>query len=375
MHETIAQSPVLRMANASLCAFGEVLLQEINGCHQLITYVSRTPTPVERKASSAYGSECVAIVFGVEKFCLYQEHCEFLLETDNQAFSWLRPCPHQLGKKCHWIAKITFLKFKITHIRGSQNVIADSLSRKFEPESFMVKTSPFSDNSCTNFLTNFPLAYSDISTHQRADPTVGLIIRELEIGVNSNQYCLNKTILCLKNPSGVNFKFVKRHLRKMQRLTCQACGFKICIASVWNKAAKNIWKYTVLHLLLSLKELHPKNNSQTGSPAQETNRYERVVNSPSYWSGMGYNTIVTRPFNRSLRWSMEIGIVVRLGFRDNVKILTNFFPVTHFLEIEDGEIILTIGLQHWVLMCPLCPQWKQVTSRCGLNKCCLSSGL
>lgn len=211
LRNAIAQPPVLRMANfdkpfvlqtdASSCALGAVLLQEIDGIRQPIAYASRTLTPAERKASSAYESECLAVVFGVEKFRQYLEHREFLLETDNQALSWLLARPRQLGKLGRWVAKLTSLKFQVAHIRGTQNVIADSLSRMFEPENLPVETdsSPDINIICNSLLTNFPLAFQDISTQQRADGVLKPIISDLESGNISDRYILHKGTLCLKN--------------------------------------------------------------------------------------------------------------------------------------------------------------------------------
>jgi hypothetical protein len=71
-----------------------------------------------RKASSAYELECLAVLFGIEKFRQYLEHAEFLLKTDNQALSWLLSHPRQLGKIGRWVVRISYLKFKVKHIRG-----------------------------------------------------------------------------------------------------------------------------------------------------------------------------------------------------------------------------------------------------------------
>jgi hypothetical protein len=88
----IANPPALRMADfsktfilqmdASCVALGAVLSQEIDGCRQPIAYASRTLSTQDRRASSAYELECLAVLFGTEKLRPYLEHCEFLLETE-----------------------------------------------------------------------------------------------------------------------------------------------------------------------------------------------------------------------------------------------------------------------------------------------------
>jgi hypothetical protein len=142
LKQAIAQPPVLRMADfgkqfivqtdASNVALGAVLLQEVDGIRQPIAYASRTLSGQERKASSIYELECLGVLFATEKFRKYIEHQEFVLETDNQALSWLLSHPRQLGKIGRWVAKISALKFQVKHIRGTQNVVADTLSRTLE---------------------------------------------------------------------------------------------------------------------------------------------------------------------------------------------------------------------------------------------------
>jgi hypothetical protein len=113
LKRAIAQPPVLGMADfnkkfilqtdASGVALGAVSSQETQGVRKPIAYASSAQ---ERKASSIYELECLAVVFGTDKFLKYLEHQEFVLETDNQALSWLLSHPRQLGKIGHWVAKI-----------------------------------------------------------------------------------------------------------------------------------------------------------------------------------------------------------------------------------------------------------------------------
>lgn len=52
----------------------------------------------EKKESSIYDMGCLTVVFADDKFRRDLEHAEFLLETDNQALSWLLAHPRQLIK-------------------------------------------------------------------------------------------------------------------------------------------------------------------------------------------------------------------------------------------------------------------------------------
>jgi len=181
LKKLISQPPVLRTADfskpfvlqtdASGVALGAVLSQEIHGVRQPVAYASRTLSHHERKASSVYELECLAVLFGIEKFLKYHEHREFILETDNQALLWLLSHPRQLGKIGRWIAKISVLKFQVRHIRGTQNIVADALSRMFEsPEE--EEPAPIERNL---ILTKFPLAFVDLKTLQTEDPELAEI--------------------------------------------------------------------------------------------------------------------------------------------------------------------------------------------------------
>ena len=83
---------------------------------------------------SAYELECLAVIFALEKFRPFLEYKEFLLETDNQALSWLLNHPKQLGRIGRWVLKLGHFNFKVQHIRGTQNVVADTLSHMFRPD-------------------------------------------------------------------------------------------------------------------------------------------------------------------------------------------------------------------------------------------------
>jgi hypothetical protein len=71
----------------------------------------------------------LAVPFGTDKLRKYLENREFILENDNQALSWLLSDPRQREKIGRWVVKNSALKFQVRHIRGTQNCVADELSR------------------------------------------------------------------------------------------------------------------------------------------------------------------------------------------------------------------------------------------------------
>jgi hypothetical protein len=174
--------------DACSVTLGAVLSQKRDGVRQPIEYASRKLSAQERKASFIYELECLALLFATEKFRKYIEHQEFILETDNQALSWLLSHPRQLGKIGRWVAKISALTFQVRHIRGMQNNVADTLSRMFEAP-LLEAPNP---EVCNLTLTAFPLAFREQGKLQREDPVLADVIAKVESGHNVPNYSLSK---------------------------------------------------------------------------------------------------------------------------------------------------------------------------------------
>jgi hypothetical protein len=127
-----------------------------------------------------------------------------VLETDNQALSWLLSHPRQLGKIGRWVAKISALKFQVRHIRGTQNIIADTLSQMFE--SAPVNESP--TVQCNLTLANFPLAFNDLKQLQVQDRELNEIWNKLSQGDKVAHYCLDRGVLYWRAKGRQNRKLV-----------------------------------------------------------------------------------------------------------------------------------------------------------------------
>jgi hypothetical protein len=214
LKETISQHPVLGMVNfkdkfvlqtdANGLALGTVLSQERNGVRLPNAHTSRTLTAHERKSSSKYELQCLAMLFGIDKFRKYLQHQEFILETDNQALSCLLAHPRQLGKIGRWVTRISAFKFEMRHIRGTQNIVADALSQMF-------KTLPREEQAthlCQVTLTTFPQIFQSLGQLQENDQYLGPIIAQLQKGDKISQYLLNKGILYDKSSKRGDYKVV-----------------------------------------------------------------------------------------------------------------------------------------------------------------------
>ena len=64
------------------------LLQDFRNGRKPTAYASRSFSKAVRKYS-LYELEALAVLFGIEKFCLYLVHTEFGLHTNNQALSYV----------------------------------------------------------------------------------------------------------------------------------------------------------------------------------------------------------------------------------------------------------------------------------------------
>ncbi|KAI9549132.1 hypothetical protein GHT06_005867 [Daphnia sinensis] len=72
--------------------------------------------------------ECLALVWGLEKFRPYVYGKKFKVETDSSAVKWLFS-KKEVGKFGRWVLALQEYDFEVCHIRGKTNSVADGLSR------------------------------------------------------------------------------------------------------------------------------------------------------------------------------------------------------------------------------------------------------
>jgi hypothetical protein len=99
------------------------------------------------------------------------------------------------------VVKISAPKFKARHIRGTQNIVADTLSRMFEPTSSEVTN----EVERHLLLRNFPLAFQELRHLQWEESTLAGILAQLEKGDVVGGYTPSKGILyCRSSKRGVS---------------------------------------------------------------------------------------------------------------------------------------------------------------------------
>lgn len=120
--------PFFIQTDASDVGIGAVLFQEDGGFEHPVAYASRKLTKAERKYTVTE-RECLAVLFGVEKFRGYVEGTPFTVITDHSSLLWLYRLKDPIGRLARWTVRLSQFNFKIIHRKGSQNIMADFLSR------------------------------------------------------------------------------------------------------------------------------------------------------------------------------------------------------------------------------------------------------
>ena len=114
-------------ADASGIAIGAALSQIVDGEERPVLWISRKLNDAEINYTTTE-KECLAIIWAVERLKIYLAN-EFTIRTDHSALTWLVSQKEPKERIARWIMKLQGYKFKIEHIPGRENIIADALSR------------------------------------------------------------------------------------------------------------------------------------------------------------------------------------------------------------------------------------------------------
>ena len=128
LHCPCADKPFIVHTDASDFAVGACLSQTVGGMYAPISFVSAKLTDVQQRWSTIE-KEAYAIIFALKKFDYLVFGRQIYLFTDHNPLQYITACTPKSAKLTRWALSLSRYNITIHHIKGSDNVVADFLSR------------------------------------------------------------------------------------------------------------------------------------------------------------------------------------------------------------------------------------------------------
>ncbi|CAN6547372.1 unnamed protein product [Malus baccata var. baccata] len=155
--------PFELMCDASDYALGAVLGQRKDKRPHVIYYASRTLNDAQLNYSTTE-KELLAVVFALDKFRSYLIGTKVIVFTDHAALKYLLTKKEAKPRLIRWILLLQEFDIEIRDKKGSENVVADHLSRMVPNEESLPILETFPDEQLLSikgidFMGPFPLSY------------------------------------------------------------------------------------------------------------------------------------------------------------------------------------------------------------------------
>ena len=138
LKELLTKEPILKLprfgerftvhTDACKDGLGAILLQKYEDKIHVIAYASRITNNYEKNYST-YELEGLAALFAIKVWRCYLYVSKFTLHTDNSALSYIKTNKNLSARLSRWILVLAEYDFDVVHRKGTQNQMADALSR------------------------------------------------------------------------------------------------------------------------------------------------------------------------------------------------------------------------------------------------------
>ena len=175
--------PIVVQTDASPQGLGAVILQD----NTPTVFVSRTLTDTESRYSQIE-REFLAIVFGLSRLKKYLIGTNFTVETDHKPIVQLfsKPIDSLSNRLQRWMVAIQHFSFTIRHIKGSDNILADALSRNsVSGEPIESETAEY---TLCFLLQSSPLNLKVIAEATEADPVLSKVKEAITCDWRSQEF-------------------------------------------------------------------------------------------------------------------------------------------------------------------------------------------
>ena len=132
LHHILPGKTFKVQADASCHGIGGVIFQiDDEGHERIVSIVSRCLTDVESRYTTTE-LELLAIVFTIYKLRYYLIGVEFEIICDHQVLTFLNSTTYHNSRLIRWSLLLQQFSFSVVYCRGSENIVADFLSRNPE---------------------------------------------------------------------------------------------------------------------------------------------------------------------------------------------------------------------------------------------------
>ncbi|CAN6552293.1 unnamed protein product [Malus baccata var. baccata] len=159
-YNQIVISPEDQEKTTFTCPFGAVLGQRKDKRPHVIYYASRTLNDAQLNYSTTE-KELLAVVFALDKFRSYLIGTKVIVFTDHAALKYLLTKKEAKPRLIRWILLLQEFDIEIRDKKGSENVVADHLSRMVHNEESLPILETFPDEQLLSIKVSAPW-YADI---------------------------------------------------------------------------------------------------------------------------------------------------------------------------------------------------------------------